>query len=467
MIKHTFFNKCNTIIENSEYNTGLNPVAELNVGNTVSRILINCDLTNLRESVKCGDMKVENLKHVIKMTNCGSVNLPLFNEDYQSGYGTKKRAASFNVIAFAIPLEWDSGRGFDYKGDYLKESHAVTSKDGSSWYNCKSYVEWDEYGVYNNDTLLDEYNKFVNGGESIIIGRQDFDYGTENLEIDVTDYINKILLENNKFYGICLAFAPEYELNRIKNKFISFFTCHTNTFFLPYLETINSEVILDDRAKFHLGVKNRLYLFVTDNGENINLDELPICTIDGKEYEVIHGGKGVYYIELLLSKKEYEPETILYDVWSNLYLNGESIDDIEMEFVLLPFEERVKIGRSKSSTSLVYPQLSGIESKEQIKIGNMKEVTVDFIKEYSYGKKIVPYLSEYRLYVKENDREIEIFPYQTIERYYDEHFFIIDSNDLIPNTYYIDIRVKEGRNVNYFNNVLEFEIVDNVTNFYK
>jgi hypothetical protein len=216
-----------------------------------------------------------------------------------------------------------------------------------------------------------------------------------------------------------------------------------------------------------MGITNRLYFFVTDNGEYINLDVLPKCSINETYYDVKQCSKGVYYIELLLSKKEYEPETILYDVWSNLYLNGESIDDIEMEFVLLPFEERVKIGRSKSSTSLVYPQLSGIESKEQIKIGNMKEVTVDFIKEYSYGKKIVPYLSEYRLYVKENDREIEIFPYQTIERYYDEHFFIIDSNDLIPNTYYIDIRVKEGRNVNYFNNVLEFEIVDNVTNFYK
>lgn len=468
MIKHTFFNKCNTIIESSEYNTGLNPVAELNVGDTVSRILINFDLTNLKESVKCGFIKTENLTHVIKMTNCGSVNLPLFNEEFQNAYGNKKRAASFDVIAFTIPLEWDEGRGFDYKGDYVKESHTVTSKDCSSWYKCKNYVEWDEYGVYTNDTLLYDYmNKYQKTSDSVIIGKQHFDYGTENLEIDITDYINKVLLEDLNFYGIGLAFAPNFEKNETENRFISFFTNHTNTFFLPYLETVNSDIVLDDRAKFHLGLKNRLYLFVNDNGENVNLDKLPICTIENKEYEVVHAGKGIYYVEVLLNKNDYEPETIMYDIWSNLYLNGQNIDDIEMEFVVLPFENRVKIGKSKLNNEIVYPQLSGINHKENIKIGEVKEIVVDFIKEYSYGKKITPYLSEYRLYVKENDREIEIFPYQTIERYYDEHFFIIDSNDLIPNTYYIDIRVKEGRNINYFNNILEFNIMDNITNFYK
>ena len=52
MIKHTFFDKCNTILENSEYNTGLNPVAELNAGEMISRILIYIDIEPLRESVK-------------------------------------------------------------------------------------------------------------------------------------------------------------------------------------------------------------------------------------------------------------------------------------------------------------------------------------------------------------------------------------------------------------------------------
>ena len=51
MITHTFFDKCNTIFENSEFNTGYNPVAELNAGSTLSRILIHFDLTELKKQI--------------------------------------------------------------------------------------------------------------------------------------------------------------------------------------------------------------------------------------------------------------------------------------------------------------------------------------------------------------------------------------------------------------------------------
>ena len=61
MITHTFFDKCNTIIEGSENNTGLNPVAELNVGDTLTRILISFDLTRLKEQVINGEIDVERI----------------------------------------------------------------------------------------------------------------------------------------------------------------------------------------------------------------------------------------------------------------------------------------------------------------------------------------------------------------------------------------------------------------------
>ena len=63
MIKHTFVNKCNTIIKDSELNTGLNPVAELNIGGEVSRILLWFDVHDMRQSVLEGSTLTSNLTH--------------------------------------------------------------------------------------------------------------------------------------------------------------------------------------------------------------------------------------------------------------------------------------------------------------------------------------------------------------------------------------------------------------------
>lgn len=448
MIIHTLLNKCNTIIKDSEINTGLNPIAELNIGSNITRILLDFNIKDLKEKVKNGEINTENLVHKLKMTNCGSINLPLIKDNFSNDCDIKKRAISFDIIAFKLPMEWDEGRGYDYHGDNIKETHKFISKDGSNWFQAKNNVKWEIEGIYSDD---------------LIIGTQHFDYGVENLEINITDYINKVLNEEENFYGIGLKFNIEECKD---NRFISFFTNHTNTFFHPYLETTDNNIILDNRYNFHLNVKNKLYLFVSDNGEYINLDKLPTCTIDDIEYDVKQGGKGVYYIELMLKKGDVEPETILYDKWSNLLLNGEEINDIEMEFVVLPFEDKINIGKINTKQNNIIPQLSGINDNEIIKIGDIREILVEFIEEYSYGSKSIPTSSEYRIYVKENDREIDVYPFQQLERRSQEHSFLINTNELIPNVYHVDIKVKQGRNVRIYDNLLKFKITNNVTNYY-
>lgn len=468
MITHTFFDKCNTIIEGSENNTGLNPVAELNVGKLLSRIILHFDLTALKEKVKNGEMDVKNLQHIIKMTNCGGVTLPLFNDDIFADGETKKRAASFDIIAFRIPYAWDEGRGFDYKEDYVKESHRITSSDCCNWFKARNDMEWDEDGIYSYETLSQDYlNNFGISDNAIIIGRQHFNNGSENLMLDITNYINQVLISDEEFHGIGLAFSPRFEAEVEENRFISFFTNHTNTFFVPYLETINNDIILDNRANFHIGTLNKLYFFVSDSGSYVNLDEMPICTINDVVYEVKQGGTGIYYVELLIKNGEYEADSILYDTWSNIMLNGERLDDVEMEFVLLPMEKRISIGQHQNKHIQFTPQVSGINNKEKIKIGDIREVLVEFIEDYSHGKTVIPSESEYRVYVKENDREINVYDFQPLERRHNEHTILINTNELIPNNYHIDIKTKQGRNVKIHDNVLEFTVVSNVTYFYK
>lgn len=468
MIYHTFFDKCNTLLNESEYNTGLNPVAELNCGDLVSRVIFHFDIERFVAMYKANEIQLENLTHRIKMTNCGSVNLPLFNEIKQMDCNTKERAASFDVIVFTLPYEWDEGRGFDYHGDYVKGSHRVVSKEGSNWFNARGGMEWDEPGIYSNEALAKDYmDNYKINDDGIIVGRQHFDNGTEDFDIDVTDIVNRMIKEEMPNNGFGIAFSPRYEKETKENKFISFFTNHTNTFFHPYLETVNKENILDDRTKFHLGVTNRLYLYVGDYIDSINLDEMPTCTVEGREYEVKQAEKGVYYVEIKFGRNDYEPETMLSDIWSNIKVDGVEMDDVEMEFVVLPMEDRIQIGRiHRAEANNLVPSVYGIDESERIIIGDIREVFVDFIEEYSNGKKNMPSACEYRLYVKEGKREIDVFPYQPLERRYDSHSFLVNTNDLIPNTYYVDVKVKQGKTVKNYSEVLSFAVVSNVTHFY-
>jgi hypothetical protein len=159
-----------------------------------------------------GEIDVKKLHHKLKMTNCGSVTLPLFNNNVFVSCKEKQRAVSFDIIAFRLPCEWDEGRGFDYQKDYIKDSHKIVSTDGSNWFQAKNGIDWDENGIYSYETLTKDYfENFNKNDDAIIIGKQHFDNGTENMELDITNYINQVLIDNKKFNGIGLAFSPNFE----------------------------------------------------------------------------------------------------------------------------------------------------------------------------------------------------------------------------------------------------------------
>ena len=46
------------------------------------------------------------------------------------------------------------------------------------------------------------------------------------------------------------------------------------------------------------------------------------------------------------------------------------------------------------------------------------------------------------------------------------NFFNIFTNDLIPNKYFVDIEIKNGREIRNYEKVLCFKIVDDITEHY-
>ena len=479
MILKTYLTKFNTIIEESELNTGLNPISELMYGANTTRTLIHFDVSNIKaELEKNGVVDYSKVKHILKITNCGIIDdKQLYKtEDSIWGNGRKLHASSFDLIFFLIPQEWDGGKGFDYTlplihnfkmNDLDYDANKLVVKDGCNWYQSKNGYEWKEKGVYNNETLSKEYDKFATKDSNIIIGRQHFDKGNENINIDISDTVNQFLRGELVNYGIGIAFTPMTELIESDDEnYVGFFTNHTNTFFEPYLETTYDNTILDDRNTFYLNKVNRLYLYCNIGGFYTNLDELPTCTINSLEMEVKQASEGVYYVELMLPSSEYTPNTMMYDTWGNLKYNGVQLDDVEMDFIIQSSNAFFQLGNGKENEIKFVPLISGIKYDEKILRGDKRKLIVTSKNEYSRNKVSVVKGLEYRLFIKDGQDEITVIDYQNVNQSYSENYFILDTSMLIPQRYYIDVKYSYGSEEIYHNEILSFEIINDKTKKY-
>ena len=466
MIKHTFLDKCCTILKNSDLNTGLNPVAELNYGKNITRALIHFDVSELQKLYENKELDInDNLTHVLKLTNCGSVISDIHDTlVHTSSCERKERATSFDILLVKVPNEWDGGKGVDFANDFWITGNKKFSIEGCNWFQRISGGLWDEEGVYSNTFLTKEYEKFSAGEDSVIITRQHFDVGNENFEFDITNYVNKLIQGEEKNFGLMLCFSPMLERTKTTlQQYVGFFTCYTNTFFHPYVETIYTDIISDNRDTFNIGETNRLYLYCFDGNEYYNLDELPQCVIEGyedKDIIVKQQGKGVYFAEFSFKKGEIEPNTILYDKWLNLTVNGEKLDDEEYEFLVLPPIRKFMIKETDNKEYI--PTLKGIYEGEKVTIGEKRKIDVVFREKYSSNTYRTFDKVYYRLYVKEGNKEIDVFPWLLMEKRFLTNRFYVETNDIIPNDYFIDVKYGDK----YFKEILNFTVVSNISQRY-
>lgn len=494
MIRHFFLDKTNTIVEKSFQNLGLNPILHVGYGNGLLRGILSFSPKQIKDLIDDKTFaNIDKLHCYLKMTNCFSIDgLPYEKILFGNNYQLMQRACSFDLILFKLPKDFDEGRGYEFTSDVWVRNGRAVSSEGSNWYFARNGILWSggtevidlrdraqnwrdvllkisktSGGVYTTDKLSEEYEKFKNGEDSIIIGEQHFDFGDENLEIEITDSLLSCL--NEESYNIGISFAPLYEYMTTEfEQYVGFFNDNTNTYFHPYIEVIYDEYINDDRESFTIGKENNLYLYVSDDGKMVNLDSTPSCSINGNELEVSQITKGVYKATLKPNEIELERATIYDDIWSNISLNGVEEDDVELEFSTHRKEHKIKIGDNSYLKNPLVPTLYGIYNDENISVGNneIREVTVDFRKKYETEKKELTINAEYKVYVKDGNREIDILKYQPIEKAFLNNFFMIYADDLIPNTYYVDIKIKQGREEKTFKDILHFNIVSNVTERY-
>jgi hypothetical protein len=489
MVYKTYISKYNTILSGSKLNTGISPISELVYGRdfVVSRALIYFDHNKVKELIKNGTMiDITKMKHILRITNAGSLDFTQLHDCAASSINDNKkiRATSFDLIFFLIPKEWDNGKGFNYSKNALNvgyysptpiDPQRLISTDGCNWFQRMNGLPWDEEGVYSNETLSKEYDKFSASEPSIIIGRQHFDIGNENIELDITDTFNKFISGELENYGIGIAYTPMTELTESEyENYLGLLTNRTNTFFEPYVETRYDDFVSDDRSNFVLSKNNRLYLYCTIGDTLQDLDNNPIVTIKNGDDEVIMEGieatkqfKGIYYIDLNLSKNDFEADTMLYDTWGDIVYQRTKLNDVELDFTLKATSNFFNIGNSLNTTNITFtPTISGIKEKEQIKRGDVRKLIISA--KPSYTNNIVQLVDEmdFRLYIKDGTREVDVIEWDRVNKAFSENFYMVDTNILIPQRYYVDIRIKYGMNSIVHHDVLSFDIVDDLNNKY-
>jgi hypothetical protein len=495
-ILRSYIDKNNTIVSNSFVNTGRNPVIELNFGASdlivpnfgYSRLLFNLDLSLLEQSVASGVISTgctTGMTHTLKMTNTSSFDNELLNTVMSN---QRRRATSFDLILFRIPnvsgdtgnpQEWDEGVGYDYSDFNLAKNSAqggmspLTYVDSrafstrpSNWYQTTTINDWSEPGVYSNTN-----NGTVNYSGLTIVARQHFELGNEDVDMDMSDEINGIL--NGSITGVTgwgLAYLPQIEnITGLTDSYsVAFFSRHTQTFYQPYLLTNYNDLIQDDRNQFLKNQTNKLYLYIYQNGDFVNLDNNPTVRIEDRNGDAVSGmatlttclkTKGVYEVVVPNGFTGATP-CQYYDVWSGLTINGQSIPNITNQFVLQEYSAGIQIGSISKEPQKFGFDFYGILQNEQILNSDIRKVGVTIKKAYTAQQMLLDVSASYRVYVKEGTTEVQVQDWTPINRTPNEYYFMFDMRDKLPNQYYVDIQVNTSGERDTYKKQLTFNIVN-------
>jgi hypothetical protein len=463
MVIRTFFDRNNTIIYNDLTNTGRNPITELFYGGKegetmYSRSLFHFDETRLRELYADKSFAdLSKLTHTLKLTNTGAFDTDLLGTATCDG---KNRACSFDLIAFEINQEWDEGVGYDYGECRYIGGSTSTSICPSNWTDAQTNILWSGgNGVYSGSP------------SGITVATQHFERGNEDVEMDVTDFVNAIITGDTN-YGLGLAYARTYEETLTNElQYVGFFTRHTQTFFEPHLETTYDCPIIDDRNDFILDKNNKLYLYVNVGGQPTNVDELSAMTVTVRDNsDVVFSSytssaitqvtKGVYCIDIKVpTTADYDDCTMFTDTWSGVTINGVNRPAIELDFALKDSGKYYNIGDSAELPRKFGFNVTGIKSGEKILRGDLRKIITTARIPYTVNQSEVIDGLEYRIYVKEGPNEYTVVDFRDVERTANLNYFLLDTESLIPNTYYLDLKVSSNLEVTTMKNVINFDIV--------
>ena len=448
----SYFEKNNTIIKNSQVNTAKNPNTEIFYGSGFSKFIFKVDLTDLKAKIDNGDYVVNgNTKHYLKMTNTIFGDEAFLGQKRGSG---RERATSFDLIIFKINEYWDEGVGFDYEQAYdFTSGNETFDERPSNWFNRTTLDAWSSEGVYSTSPT--------------IVGTVRMDNGDENINVDITNYVNSIVVSGDTNHGLGIAFALLYQdLNPATDQSVSFFTKYTQTFFEPFVESVFDDRIDDNRDNFIAEVNQNLYLYVTKGSNYYDLDSLPTVDILDYNNTIISGlndlvatkiRKGVYKVTFGLSGVLCDGKRFYFDKWKGLLLDGVSINNVTQKFVPKPYTSLYTVGTNPVELQRYVIQFFGLQLNEKIKSGENRKVVVTF-RSLDYPKSVLFDEVYYRIFVKEGKTQVNVFEWTQLDKT-NENSFFLDTSIMIPREYWVEIKGKTHNEEIFYKDLIKFEIV--------
>lgn len=470
----SYFSKNNTLIDGVLSNNSQNPVTEVTYGTVdqqVSRFIFDIDFSLLRQRIEEGYINPNRIvKHVLHLTNTIQ-NAPEYigKRSYSLDI---ERASSFELDIFNVSEDWDEGSGYDFvysdapDFNYDDDFHQSPNQGASNWYYRKTGIPWTVSG-----------GSYVSG-QTKIFGTQYFEKGSEDIEIDITDYINGRLAAQGisgvtgytgTSYGLGIKYPDDLEeLETLYRQSVGFHTKSTHTFYEPYIETVVDNEIIDDRNYFYLNKDNNLYLYVNigNNPYNITVNSVDIYDYQDELYDTISGDsivnvkKGVYKITLNVDSDEYPDAVLFRDVW-NLTINGKNKQH-ENQFYLISEDNYFDFDLSNEiDIDNYFFYFWGINQKENVVAGDVKKIRLTVKELYPNQDSFVPLDIEYRLFTTVGEKyEIDVIPFTPVNRTSKGYEFDLDTAWLIPQDYCLQLRLKNGT---YYENkqCVRFTVVSN------
>lgn len=506
----SYFSKNNTIITKNKVNTAKNPVTEIYYGgsvsryickstgnpndscindngvsitgftrtrinNSFSRFIFDLNLTDLKEKYNnqtinlVGGCLNSATTHTLRMVNTSTFDKDLLNTKTAKGH---RRATSFDLVLIKLSATtsastWSEGVGYDYV-DSTSEFEGLDDKSystrPSNWFYENTTTTWNCEGAY------DWYNGSCT---PTIIATQSFDNGNENIAFNVTSEINDILTGGTSSVGYAIGYVSQIEaLTGLTESYSTgFFTKYTQTFFEPYLETNYGDFINDARNLFYEGKTNCLYLYVNGGGIPVNLDSPPTVTIYNNSTDLLYTltasqvTTGVYCVCFTIPCDTYSTPCLFTDRWSNISIDGNCQSDVTNKFTLKANKEYFEIGSTVGLPKHYGFSVSGIKRDEKIVNGDIRKVIVSARQEYSTNTPQPVSDISYRVYVKQGTTEVETHPWTKVNLANNQNYFLIDTGDMIPNEYHLDIRAISNLEVNTYYQNLKFQVV-NQSNYF-
>ena len=158
---------------------------------------------------------------------------------------------------------------------------------------------------------------------------------------------------------------------------------------------------------------------------------------------------------------------MLYDVWDGLVYHGENLSPVELEFTTKPANTFFNIGTALPDKLNITPTVYGISDNEAIKRGDIRKLNV--LCKTNYTKNVAEIVDniEMRVYVMDGSAQLDVIPYMKMDRSLSETYTLIDTSLLIPNTYYVDVKIYSGMELKIFHDILHFKVVDDANNKYE